>query len=257
MKSEEFASAIEQYLKSRGFEALCPKAVLFDMDGVCYDSMPNHVVAWHESMAHYGLVMTAADAYATEGARGIDTVRALYKRQKGVEISLEQAQAMYDLKSKIFHDMPASPIMPGVMELMEQIQSCGLTIGIVTGSGQRPLIARLLSDFGRFLTEDHIVTAYDVDRGKPAPDPYLAGLKQVGRPAARKAVGRQGCQHHLREYARAEPTLERRLYALVLHVVVDEVHVVVLSYAQTAIGVNGHLQGHEEVVDSIGHCHHH
>ncbi len=180
MKSEEFASAIEQYLKSRGFEALCPKAVLFDMDGVCYDSMPNHVVAWHESMAHYGLVMTAADAYATEGARGIDTVRAFYKRQKGVEISLEQAQAMYDLKSKIFHDMPASPIMPGVMELMEQIQSCGLTIGIVTGSGQRPLIARLLRDFGRFLTEDHIVTAYDVDRGKPAPDPYLAGLKKVG-----------------------------------------------------------------------------
>lgn len=180
MKIEEFASAIEQYVKSSGFEALCPKAVLFDMDGVCYDSMPNHVVAWHESMAHYGLVMTAADAYATEGARGIDTVRALYKRQKGVEISLEQAQVMYDLKSKIFHDMPVSPIMPGVMELMEQIQSCGLTIGIVTGSGQRPLIARLLSDFKRFLTADHIVTAYDVDRGKPAPDPYLAGLKKVG-----------------------------------------------------------------------------
>ena len=173
-------TAIRNYVVRNGFEALCPKAVLFDMDGVCYDSMPNHVVAWCESMAHYGLTMTADDAYATEGARGIDTVRNLYRSQKGVEISLEQAQVMYDLKSKIFQERPAPPVMPGVMELMEQIQSCGLTIGIVTGSGQRPLIARLLNDFGRFLTEDHLVTAYDVDRGKPAPDPYMAGLKKVG-----------------------------------------------------------------------------
>jgi len=180
VRSEKFVSAIERYLSQHGFEALCPKAVLFDMDGVCYDSMPNHVVAWHESMAHYGLVMTAADAYATEGARGIDTVRNLYRSQKGGEISLEQAQEMYDLKSRIFHSMTPSPIMPGVQELMAQIQADGITIGIVTGSGQRPLIARLLDDFGRFLSVDHIVTAYDVNRGKPAADPYLAGLKKVG-----------------------------------------------------------------------------
>ena len=76
--------------------------------------------------------------------------------------------------------MTPSPIMPGVQELMAQIQADGITIGIVTGSGQRPLIARLLDDFGRFLSVDHIVTAYDVNRGKPAADPYLAGLKKVG-----------------------------------------------------------------------------
>lgn len=173
--------AIDRYLSRTGFASLCPKAVLFDMDGVCYDSMPYHTVAWQKSMANFGLTMTAADAYATEGARGIDTVRKMVKEQRGEDISLEQAQTMYELKSKLFHDMkPLPPIMPGILDLMAQIHSCGLHIGIVTGSGQRPLIARMLRDFGQYVTESHIVTAYDVERGKPAPDPYLMGLEKMG-----------------------------------------------------------------------------
>ncbi len=51
---------------------------------------------------------------------------------------------------------------------------------MVTGSGQRPLINRLLKDFGQYLDEQHIVTAYDVKRGKPNPDPYLMGLTKMG-----------------------------------------------------------------------------
>ena len=173
--------AIDRYLSRTGFASLCPKAVLFDMDGVCYDSMPYHTVAWQKSMANFGLTMTPADAYATEGARGIDTVRKMVKEQHGEDISLEQAQTMYELKSKLFHDMkPLPPIMPGILDLMAQIHSCGLHIGIVTGSGQRPLIARMLRDFGQYVTESHIVTAYDVERGKPAPDPYLMGLEKMG-----------------------------------------------------------------------------
>ncbi len=173
--------AISNYLARTGFSVLRPRAVLFDMDGVCYDSMSYHAVAWQQSMAHYGLTMTAADAYATEGARGIDTVRQLVKKERGEDITQEQAQEMYDLKSSIFHAMkPLPPVMPGVLELMAQIAASGLGIGIVTGSGQRPLIARLLNDFGRYLTEQHIVTAYDVERGKPAPEPYLMGMEKMG-----------------------------------------------------------------------------
>lgn len=173
--------SIRIYLAQTGFEALRPKVVLFDMDGVLYDSMPSHALAWHQSMAHYGLEMSTADAYATEGARGIDTVREMVKRQQGKDITQEQAQEMYDLKSRIFHSIkPQPPIMQGIPRLMAQIDACGLQIGIVTGSGQRPLIARLMQDFGQYLTTDHIVTAYDVERGKPAPDPYLAGLHKMG-----------------------------------------------------------------------------
>ena len=169
-----------KYLEEHGFEALRPKVVLFDMDGVLYDSMPNHAIAWQESMAKFGIFMTSDDAYATEGARGVDTIRQMVLQQQHREIDEEEAQRMYDLKSKTFHSLPEAPIMPGVLSLMAQIHASGMACGVVTGSGQRPLIARILKDFGAYVDEAHITTAYDVTRGKPNPDPYLLGLKKAG-----------------------------------------------------------------------------
>ena len=170
-----------EYLTKHGFEALCPKAVLFDMDGVLYDSMPNHAIAWQQSMAKFGINMTAEDAYATEGARGVDTIRMMVKQQQGRDIDETEAQLMYDEKTRCFHTLPETRIMPGAKELMAQIKTCGLTVGVVTGSGQRPLINRLLNDFSEFIDEQNITTAYDIRRGKPNPDPYLAGLKKAGQ----------------------------------------------------------------------------
>lgn len=171
---------IKQYLGEHGFGRFCPKAVLFDMDGVLYDSMPHHAVAWQQSMAQFGVKMTAEDAYATEGARGIDTIRHFVKVQKGQEISLEEAQKMYDVKTHIFHNMPEAPVFDGVIEVMEQAFRHGMSVNVVTGSGQKPLIERLIRDFGDYLSKDHIVTAYDVERGKPHPAPYLMGLQKAG-----------------------------------------------------------------------------
>ena len=37
-----------------------------------------------------------------------------------------------------------------------------------------------MKDFGSFLNEEHIVTAYDVSKGKPNPDPYLIGMQKIG-----------------------------------------------------------------------------
>ena len=171
--------SIRQYLERHGFGHFSPKAVLFDMDGVLYDSMPHHAIAWQESMKRFGIDMTEADAYVTEGARGIDTIRQIATRQ-GKEVSLEEAQCMYDEKSRIFHEMPDALIFDGVFDMMEKIKRAGMTVNVVTGSGQRPLIRRLLNDFGRYLDENHITTAYDVKRGKPYPDPYLMGLQKAG-----------------------------------------------------------------------------
>lgn len=176
-----YESPIKQYLNQHGFEAFCPKAVLFDMDGVLYDSMPNHAVAWKKSMEKFGIHMTEADAYATEGARGVDTIRTMVQRQQGRVIDEQEAQRMYDEKTRLFHLMPKPSIMPGIPQLMEKLHACGMLIGVVTGSGQRPLIDRLLKDFTPYLEESCITTAYDVKYGKPNPDPYLMGLQKAGQ----------------------------------------------------------------------------
>jgi beta-phosphoglucomutase len=154
--------------------------VLFDMDGVLYDSMPNHAIAWERAMASFGLTFTSADAYATEGARGVDTVRECMKRQLDKTISESEAQHMYDHKAEIFASLPTAEVMPGAKTLMDKIHRQGMQIGIVTGSAQRPLIARVLDDFSDYVTEQHIVTAYDVSNGKPHPEPYLMGMEKCG-----------------------------------------------------------------------------
>lgn len=154
--------------------------VLFDMDGVLYNSMPNHAVAWQKAMSEYGIRFTAEDSYATEGMKGVDTIRIYGKRQLGKDLTEAEAQSMYDEKTRLFHQMPEAQAFDGVQELMEKIKAAGMAICVVTGSGQKPLIQRLIHDFGSYIDEQHIVTAYNVDHGKPAPDPYLKGMEFAG-----------------------------------------------------------------------------
>lgn len=182
-----FEKAIAQYNK-QAEQPFVPKVVLFDMDGVLYNSMPNHAKAWQRAMAEFGINFTAEDAYATEGARGVDTVRKYAKVQLGKELTEDEAEEMYQLKARYFHEMPTTDIFDGVKDLMQKIQDGGLKIGIVTGSGQRQLINRLLSDFKDFINETQVTTAFDVKRGKPNPDPYLIGLQKAGNFAPHEGI---------------------------------------------------------------------
>ena len=88
-------ACIEQYLQQHGFEAFRPKAVLFDMDGVLFDSMPLHAVSWHKAMAQCGLDMQPQDAYKYEGMRGTETIRLLARQQWGRELTEEEAADFY------------------------------------------------------------------------------------------------------------------------------------------------------------------
>jgi HAD superfamily hydrolase (TIGR01509 family) len=173
--------AIKLYLESHGFEQFCPKAVLFDMDGVIYNSMPNHALAWHEAMESYGLDMPYSGAYEYEGMRGVETIKLLTRQQWGKAVNDEEAMKMYQHKSHLFAEhcqqTPAT-IMPGVKALMEQIKACGMKICVVTGSGQHTLLDKLLSDFPGLLTAELIVTAFDVTHGKPDPEPYIIGTRK-------------------------------------------------------------------------------
>ena len=90
------SKTINKYLERTGFREFNPKAVLFDMDGVLINSMPNHAIAWQRSMASFGINMSKEDAYATEGARGVDTIRKMVKIQQGRDIDEEESQRMYD-----------------------------------------------------------------------------------------------------------------------------------------------------------------
>ncbi len=172
--------AINDYKNRHGFGTFAPKVVLFDMDGVIYDSMPHHAIAWQKSMAEAGLDMSLSEAYEYEGMRGVETIKRLFDKQKGIKLEEYQAQPYYDKKSEIFASLGPTEKMEGVEDLMRLIHSDGLTIGVVTGSGQKTLLNRLENDFPNLLHQELMVTSSDVTKGKPAPDPYLKGLMKCG-----------------------------------------------------------------------------
>ena len=175
--------AITQYLEKHGFGQFSPKAVLFDMDGVIYDSMPNHAISWHDSMKDFGLDMPYEGAYTYEGMRGVETIKLLAREQWHKELTDEEAKEMYAHKAALFaHHCELTPahIMPGIKTLMQQIKEQGKKICVVTGSAQHALLDKLLVDFEGLLREELIVTAFDVTHGKPNPEPYLKGMMKCG-----------------------------------------------------------------------------
>ena len=165
--------------KAQGFPQRL-RAVLFDMDGVLYNSMPSHAKAWHRAMAHFGYDLPEQEAYMHEGRTGASTINIVSRRQRGVEESEERIQEIYRVKSQFFNEYPPAEPMPGALELLRKLQAQGFKILIVTGSGQASLLDRLNHHFPGVFCRELMVTAFDVQRGKPDPEPYLMGLQKGG-----------------------------------------------------------------------------
>ena len=167
-------------MKEHGFEAMNLKAVLFDMDGVLFDSMRNHAYAWSNAMTEFGLSMTAKEAYMHEGRTGAGTINILSQRYWGRDATEEEVKRIYKAKSDLFNRCPEALPMSGAAELLSKIKNDNLQIQVVTGSAQKSLLGRLDSNFPGVFREELMVTAYDVMYGKPNPEPYLMGLKKGG-----------------------------------------------------------------------------
>lgn len=131
-------------------------------------------------MAEFGYSMTPQDVYANEGCTGSYTVRTIAEREGKGPVSDEEVKRIYARKAAIFQSHEPIPIMPGAYEVMCKAHSHGLQIQVVTGSGQNGMIERVQRDYSGFVVRRLMVTAYDVERGKPFPDPYLKGLEMGG-----------------------------------------------------------------------------
>jgi HAD superfamily hydrolase (TIGR01509 family) len=180
-------TAIARYLQGSGHSFIHLKAVLFDMDGVLFDSMPYHADAWVTSMAKYGLPMTEEDAFMNEGRTGMSTINLIYNRVHGCDALKELIDEIYLDKCNEFAKHPDPLRMPGAWELLEKLKATGIQPVLVTGSGQHTLFARFDRDYPGMFERDKMVTAYDVKFGKPNPEPYLMGLKKAGV-AANEAI---------------------------------------------------------------------
>lgn len=171
--------AIEAYCHRNACSRLEVKAALIDMDGVLYDSMPNHARAWSRLCEEKGIKASYNEFFIYEGMTGAAIIRLLYKRQFGQEVSDEEARDTYAIKARYFSELDAGKPMPGADKVLDILAQHDVMRVLVTGSGQKSLLWKLNADYPGAFQENLQITAHDVKRGKPDPEPYLMGQKKA------------------------------------------------------------------------------
>lgn len=173
-----FSIEIEKFKSQHNYLFFEPKAVFFDMDGVLFDSMKYHTLAWVKAMNETGLPFTEHEAYMNEGRTGASTIDGVFVEVHNRIATEQEKHEIYKLKSTYFEEVAQIEQIPNVFELLQKVQSQQLEIYIVTGSGQASLLGNLENNFPGIFSEDKMVTAFDVKHGKPHPEPYLMALKK-------------------------------------------------------------------------------
>ena len=148
---------------------------LFDFDGTLVDSSPLHDWAFREV-----LQAERPDALAHfdyEQVRGRATTEVL--RETGVTDPSE-LQRLTGLKQRRYQAAVREGrlrVLPGAPEVLAALSNAGHDLYLVTSGGRGSVELALDSTgLGRFF--QGIVTASEVDRGKPAPDLYLEALRR-------------------------------------------------------------------------------
>jgi sugar-phosphatase len=143
--------------------------VLLDLDGTLIDSIAAVERSWVRWCGEFGV-----DPVRLLGFHGIPAA--------GVIAQLlpqdERAAAFDRIRDLEVADVEGIVVLPGAAELLAALADAGVPTAIVT-SGTRDLAEARLTATG--LTHPPVVvTASDVERGKPWPDPWLEGARRLG-----------------------------------------------------------------------------
>jgi len=152
------------------------RAILFDHDGVLVDSMPYHVEAWRRVMARHGIEIDPLEIYLAEGATTMEVAAELFHRHRK-PASPDEVQAIIYEKRDAYLANNATQINDGIVDVLEYLKENRYRLGLVTGSIRsqvEPVLGpEMLSWF------DCVITADDVERGKPDPEPYLRAIQKL------------------------------------------------------------------------------
>lgn len=179
MTKEETAYA--DYLKRTGFSATPISTALIDMDGVLYDSMPNHSRAWKRLAAERGWHYADNEFFLYEGMTGAAIIRLMEERECNRDnVSDDECKAIYAKKAEYFTALGKVGQIQGTARMLNTLRDANITRVLVTGSGQATLLDRLNADYPGIFSAPLKVTAHDVRHGKPDPEPYLMGMDKAG-----------------------------------------------------------------------------
>ncbi|RKP50358.1 HAD family hydrolase [Pararobbsia silviterrae] len=151
--------------------------LLFDMDGTLVNSHAPVLRAYTAWANRYGLDVDFV-LRESHGRRSIDTIRAL--APAGVDVEADNAEIMRRERE----DTEGVVEIAGARALLESIPEDRWA---VVTSADRLLATTRLTAAGLPIPK-RLITAENVTRGKPAPDGFLLGARELGADPARAIV---------------------------------------------------------------------
>ncbi len=153
------------------------ESVLFDMDGVVLDSMKCHAGAWIAALSEFGICVQEHDIFIREGMTGKDSIIDIFA-DKGVKNpGIDELNRLIEIKLSVFKECSIHPF-PLIDDILEFLSSKNVPMALVTGSLRRSVDQILPERIRGFFSV--VITADDVTRGKPDPEPYSAALRSLG-----------------------------------------------------------------------------
>lgn len=158
------------------------KAVLFDLDGVITDTAVYHYHAWKALGEKIGIEIDEEFNEELKGVSRTDSLnRILAKGNKEEAYSQTEKETMAAEKNELYktmiEEMSPKDILPGIKALLDGLKERNILIGLASASQNGPTILEKLQLTDHF---DEIVDPAKLKAGKPDPEIFLTGAKNLG-----------------------------------------------------------------------------
>ncbi len=150
------------------------KAVIFDLDGVIINSNPAIEAFWKSWADRENILLSRAQVREwIHGRKIVDTLQGIFHH------SSDETREAIRASAYIFdQEMNPGPV-PGVVSFIKELNQYHIPVGIATSSHHERML-HMLQQIGIADRFNDFVTAHDVTKGKPDPEPYLAMSHKLG-----------------------------------------------------------------------------
>ncbi|MCK6542024.1 HAD family phosphatase [bacterium] len=149
-------------------------AVLFDFDGVLMDSIGDHHRSWNSVFSEYGVSINWDEFCLLEG-QSLFVIAEQLCMNHGVDI--KYGQEIGKKKNNLYLNTAKPKLYDGAEDLIEWFRKQGLKTGLVTGAHRDRFYKTVGPDFTKRF--EVIITADDVMKTKPDPEPYTTAATRL------------------------------------------------------------------------------